>query len=118
MNTAITDCGKHGLEPTETQGGSFLRVGELGSYGVEWSDCSRVTPLGGMAYFGHFLHANGLFDDLVEECPLTYTSNNAPGKRRVLGTLRSSDKFPSGAMKVVELEKEKTFIAVAISGAG
>ena len=28
MNTAITDCGKHGLEPTETQGGSFLRVGE------------------------------------------------------------------------------------------
>lgn len=89
MNTAITDCGKHGLEPTETQGGSFLRVGELGSYGVEWSDCSRVTPLGGMAYFGHFLHANGLFDDLVEGCPLTYTSNNAPGKRRVLGTLVS-----------------------------
>jgi hypothetical protein len=42
-----------------------------------------------MAYFGHFLHANGLFDDLVEGCPLTYTSNNAPGKRRVLGTLVS-----------------------------
>ena len=30
----------------------------------------------------------------------------------------SSDKFPSGAMKVVELEKEKTFIAIAVSGAG
>jgi hypothetical protein len=42
-----------------------------------------------MAYFGHFLHANGLFDDLVDRCPLTYTSNNAPGKRRVLGTLVS-----------------------------
>ena len=30
----------------------------------------------------------------------------------------SSDKFPSGAMKVVELEEEKTFIAIAVSGAG
>jgi hypothetical protein len=33
MNTAITDCGKHGMDPMATQGGSFLRVGELGSYG-------------------------------------------------------------------------------------
>ena len=89
MNTAITDCGKHGIKPTETPDGSFLRVGELGSYGVEWSNCSKVTPMGGMAYFGHFLHANGLFDDLVDGCPLRYTSNNAPGKRRVLGTLVS-----------------------------
>ena len=64
-----------------------MRVGELASYGVEWSDCSRVTPMGGMAYFGRFLHMNGLFDDWVEGCPLTCTSNNAPSKRRVLGTL-------------------------------
>jgi len=37
--------------------------------------------------------------------------------RRELG-MGSSDKFLSGAMKVVELEEEKTFIAIAISGAG
>ena len=54
MNTTITDSRKHGIDPTATQGGSLLRVGELASYGVEWSDCSRVTPMGGMAYFGHF----------------------------------------------------------------
>ena len=35
--------------------------------------------------------------------------------RRMYG---SSDKFPSGAMKVVEFEQEKTFIAIAVSGAG
>jgi hypothetical protein len=89
MNTTIADYGKRDIGSVATQGGSFLRVGELASYGVEWSDCTRVTSMGGMAYFGHFLHANGLFDDLVEGCPLTYTSNNAPGKRRVLGTLVS-----------------------------
>ena len=53
---------------------------------MEWTDCSRVTPLGGLAYFGHFLHANGLFDELVAGCPLSYSSNNAPSKRQVLGT--------------------------------
>lgn len=65
----------------------MLRVGELSSYGVEWSDCLRATPRGGMSYFGHFLRANGLFDDLVNSCPLAYTSNNAPDKRAVLGTV-------------------------------
>jgi hypothetical protein len=40
-----------------------------------------------MVYFGHFIHANGLLDGLVESCPLTYTSNNAPDKRNVLGTV-------------------------------
>jgi len=87
MTTTIANHGKRAIGSVPTQGGNFLQVGEWASYGVEWSDCSKVTSLGGMAYFGHFLKANGLFDDLVEGCPLTYTSNNAPGKRRVLGTL-------------------------------
>ena len=65
---------------------SILRSGELASYGVEWTDCAQVTPMGGLAYFGHFLHGNGLFDDLVAGCPLSYSSNNAPSKRQVLGT--------------------------------
>ena len=86
MNTMIADAGKIDTEPVVRQTQSILRPGELASYGVEWTECSRVTPLGGMAYFGHFLHANGLFDDLVEACPLSYSSNNAPNKRQVLGT--------------------------------
>ena len=65
---------------------NLLRPSEMASYGVEWTDCSRATPLGGMAFFGHFLHANGLFDELVAGCPLAYSSNNAPGKRCVLAT--------------------------------
>lgn len=86
MNTMIADTGNTDRGPAVRQTQSILRAGELASYGVEWTDCSRVTPLGGMAYFGHFLHANGLFDDLVAGCPLSYKSNNAPSKRQVLGT--------------------------------
>jgi hypothetical protein len=86
MKTMIADGGDIDTEPAVRQSQSILRPGELASYGVEWTDCSRVTPLGGMAYFGHFLHANGLFDDLVAGCPLSYESNNAPSKRQVLGT--------------------------------
>jgi hypothetical protein len=87
MKTMIAggrDCGTGAVVRQE---GIVLRPGELTSYGVEWSECTRVTPLGGMAYFGHFLHANGLFDDLVEGCPLSYRSNNAPSKQQVLGTV-------------------------------
>ena len=86
MHTAITDRKKFGTGPLAAQGGTILRMGELASYDVEWAECSRATSLGGMAYFGHFLQENGLFDDLVAGCPLAYASNNAPGKRRVLGT--------------------------------
>jgi len=46
-----------------------------------------MTRLGGLAYFTEFLEVTGLFDDLVFECPLTYTSNNAPDKRDVLGVM-------------------------------
>jgi hypothetical protein len=86
MKTMIADAGNIDTGPVVRQTQSILRAGELSSYGVEWTECSRVTPLGGMAYFGHFLHANGLFDDLVAGCPLSYESNNAPSKRQVLGT--------------------------------
>jgi len=86
MQTMIADGRDLDTEPVVRQTQSILRPGELASYGVEWSACSRVTPLGGLAYFGHFLHANGLFDELVATCPLSYSSNNAPSKRQVLGT--------------------------------
>ena len=38
-------------------------------------------------FFAEFLAAAGVFDRWVAECPLASRSNNAPGKRDVLGTL-------------------------------
>ena len=43
--------------------------------------------MAGLAYFTQYLRATGLFEHLVESCPLAYQSNNAPNKRDVLGTL-------------------------------
>lgn len=58
------------------------------SFRVEWSDeDARVTRMGGLAYFVQYLEATGLFEHLVQACPLSYESNNAPNKRDLLGTL-------------------------------
>jgi hypothetical protein len=46
-----------------------------------------VSSLGLRPYFIEFLKTSGLFDQYVEDCPLHYTSGNAPEKRNVLGTL-------------------------------
>ena len=86
MTTMIANRSETATVGAGRQPESILRPGEWTSYGVEWTDCTRVTPMGGIAYFGHFLHSNGLFDDLAG-CPLRYSSNNAPSKRQVLGTV-------------------------------
>ena len=54
---------------------------------VKWSAEAPVSSLGLMPFFIEFLKTSGLFDKWVEECPLTYTSSNAPRKRDVLGTI-------------------------------
>ena len=87
MDTGITGDRDIDTKPAPAQAGSFFESGELSGYSVEWSDGLRITPRGGMAYFAHFLKSNGLFDDLAAQCPLTYSSNNAPDKRDVLGTV-------------------------------
>jgi hypothetical protein len=54
---------------------------------VRWSGEAAVSSLGLMPFFIEFLKTSGLFDKLVEECPLNYRSPNAPKKRDVLGTI-------------------------------
>jgi hypothetical protein len=57
---------------------------------VEWDGSATVTPLGQLPFFIEFLKQGGLFDGFVADCPLTYTSPNAPNKRDVLGTVMLS----------------------------
>lgn len=54
---------------------------------VEWDATAPLTPYGQLPFFIEYLKAANLFDALVADCPLTYTSPNAPEKRDVLGTL-------------------------------
>src|ERR1039458_9458119 len=58
-----------------------------GKIHVKWSPEATVSSLGLMPFFIEFLKTSGLFDKWVEDCPLHYTSANAPEKRNVLGTL-------------------------------
>ena len=58
-----------------------------GKVHVKWSPEATVSSLGLMPFFIEFLKTSGLFDKWVEDCPLHYTSGNAPEKRDVLGTL-------------------------------
>ena len=53
---------------------------------VEWDASSPLTPLGQLVYFAEFLKVSGRFDATVNECPLAYTSPNAPKVRDVIGT--------------------------------
>jgi hypothetical protein len=66
----------------------------LDTYGgkihLEWDPGAAVTPLGQLPFFAAFLKAGGLYDPWVSECPLHYTSPNAPLKGDVLGTLALS----------------------------
>jgi len=58
-----------------------------GKIHVKWAPEATVSSLGLMPFFIEFLKTSGLFDRWVEDCPLHYTSGNAPEKRNVLGTL-------------------------------
>ena len=53
---------------------------------VEWDPEASVTALGHFAFFVEYLKASGRFDALVADCPLVYTSGNAPTVRDVIGT--------------------------------
>ncbi|QVW34159.1 transposase [Geobacter sulfurreducens] len=54
---------------------------------VEWDPDAAVTPFGQLPFFIEFLKASGLYDAFVSDCPLRYTSPNAPNVRDILGTL-------------------------------
>jgi len=58
-----------------------------GKIQFRWAPDAGVSSLGQMAFFIEFLKTSGLFDEWVNECPLEYTSPNAPQKRDVLGTI-------------------------------
>ena len=53
---------------------------------IRWDSESAATPMGQLVYFIEFLTLTGLWSRLVESCPLSYTSPNAPSREDVLGT--------------------------------
>jgi len=58
-----------------------------GKIHLRWVPDAGVSILGQLAFFIEFLKTSGLFEEWVKDCPLEYTSPNAPRKRDVLGTI-------------------------------
>jgi Transposase DDE domain group 1 len=78
------ECQTAADQPTEADTSLDTFAGKIH---VKWAPEATVSSLGLMPYFIEFLKTSGLFDKWVEDCPLHYTSGNAPEKRNVLGTL-------------------------------
>ena len=49
---------------------------------VEWDSTGSVTPLGQLPFFINYLKQAGLFASWVADCPLVFSSPNAPSKMR------------------------------------
>jgi len=58
-----------------------------GKVHVTWAPDADVSMLGQLPFFIEFLKTSGRFEAWVNDCPLHFTSPNAPRKRDVLGTL-------------------------------
>lgn len=61
-----------------------------GKLRIRWDGTAAVTAMGQMPVFIDFLKTSGLWDGFVADCPLRYTSPNAPSRVDVLGTLMMS----------------------------
>lgn len=58
-----------------------------GKVEIRWDADAAVTAFGQMPYFIEFLKTAELFEPWVADCPLSYSSPNAPKKRDVVGTM-------------------------------
>jgi len=76
------------LTATQTTRVKALEVDTFnGKLHVEWDSSASITPMGQLPFFIEFLKLGHRFKPWVDDCPLVYTSHNAPTKTDVLGSL-------------------------------
>lgn len=71
----------------DVSGGGVSLDTFVGKVQIRWVPDGAVSTLGLLPFFTEFLKTSGLFEAFVADCPLEYTSANAPKKRDVLGTI-------------------------------
>lgn len=81
--SGLQKCEDHGMMMTP----EVMSVDTFGGrMQVQWDTESNATSMGQLAFFAEFLKEAGTFDEWVGDCPLSYTSPNAPSNRDILGT--------------------------------
>lgn len=78
VKQAVDDVANHGAPMSVVTPGGRIQV--------RWDTKSNATAMGQLAFFAEFLEVAGLFERWVQQCPLHYSSPNAPKVRDVLGT--------------------------------
>lgn len=78
VKQAVDDVANHGAPMSVVTPGGRIQV--------RWGTKSNATAMGQLAFFAEFLEVAGLFERWVQQCPLQYSSPNAPKVRDVLGT--------------------------------
>jgi hypothetical protein len=79
--------GEQEISPKKREMNALVADTFDGKIHIEWDPQAQVTPLGQLPFFIQYLKMGHLFEPWVEECPLVYTSNNAPKKVNILGSL-------------------------------
>src|ERR1700756_1525435 len=88
MGADLSEWTAHPLgEQPEVEEWSAVAETFAGRVHIEWDPTAPVTPLGQLPFFIEYLKQGGLFDGWEADCPLSFTSPNAPRKRDILGTL-------------------------------
>jgi hypothetical protein len=89
MDNTVASGSERGTEQLVGQAAAVRLLAADGSerFEVEWDPEGKVTPMGSLAYFAHYLKTGGLMDRLCRDTPLAYSSPNAPQERDVLGTI-------------------------------
>ena len=83
---ALHPAGEPNREPSEYP--APHRVETMGgAMQVRWEEDSGISPHGMLTYFFEFLQTSGIWQEFVEQCPLSYSSPNAPTKAEILGTI-------------------------------
>jgi Transposase DDE domain group 1 len=83
---ALHPAGEHVVVEETAASGPVTLDTFGGAVKVEWDRSSPLTPFGQAVYFIEYLKVSGRFDALNKDCPLRYTSPNAPEVRDVTGT--------------------------------
>ena len=86
QQTALVKAVQGAIAVQPQQSGDLRVATPGGVFQVRWDENASASALGQLAFFGEFLEVSGLFQRWVENCPLEYTSPNAPEVRDVLGT--------------------------------
>ena len=64
---------------------STMKVDTMcGTTHVSWDNTQAFTPVGQLVFFSQFLTCSNLFNNWVDDAPLSYKSNNAPDKKDIL----------------------------------